>query len=766
MADGLQENTTADTKSAIGRTGAALAELARAMRADAAALWRRMRVKRCQDIPTTARSGVAHSSRLLLLAALGVVVVAFSFAALMLWTLRELPIENAVTTRERVIALETSDGKPLGRIGPLKTSDAARAEFPAILVDAVLSTEDRRFYSHWGIDVVGMLRATRHNLIAGAMVQGGSTITQQLVKMRVVGNERTFARKISEALAAIWLETRFSKDEILTSYLNSVYLGAGAQGMPAAAELYFNKQLADLTLPEAALLAGLIKAPSRYNPLHNLASARARTIHVLNAMIENGRISRAAADAAIANPASLHHPALASSSGTWFSDWVAQEARDVTGQFVGNIRVRTTLDPRQQAIAERVLQEALRENVDNHVSQAALVAMRPDGAVLAMVGGRDFNESQFNRAVQARRQPGSAFKLFVYMAALRSGMDVNDTVDASPLKVGDWEPENDSGRVFGHVTLGEAFARSINTAAVRLAVDVGIDKVIAAARDFGIEGPLPEVPSLALGTAEVSLLEMTAAYAGVMSGKAPVKPWGVAAFASEEQPRLVSVAPPAVSGAALGVREPLYALLRLAVERGTGRAATVEGFAAGKTGTTQDHRDAWFIGFTDKLVVGVWVGNDDRTPMDGVTGGALPARIWRAFIEAVNTQEPGVTAREEEGASNCDFRACAATYQSFNAADCTYQPYGGGARQRCIKGTSVEMSAREPSHPARCDAAACAAAYQSFQASDCSYQPVDGGPRRACLKGGARPGTPRDGVDEPDETPAGYRSLRDAFFAN
>ena len=670
--------------------------------------------------------------------------------------------------------LEASDGAPLGRVGPLRTSNAGREEFPRHLVDAVLAIEDRRFYSHWGIDPVGILRAARRNIVSGGIVEGGSTITQQLVKLRLLTRERTFARKLREVFAAVWLDMRFSKEEILTRYLNTVYMGAGAQGIPAAAELYFNKRPSDLTLPEAALLAGMIKAPSRINPLRNLPAARARAAVVLRAMADTGSITPAAAEAAIAHPATLNHPATVETR-SWFSDWVAPEARQVTSTLHGTLRVRTTLVPRFQDAAERAIERILADNADRHVSEGALVALRPNGAVVAMVGGRDREKSQFNRAVQAQRQPGSAFKLFVYMAALRSGFAPEDAVDASPVELEGWAPKNSGGGAYGMVSLGDAFAHSINTAAVRLAMDVGNKKVIEAARALGITSSLPDVPSLALGTADVNLLELTAAYASVLAGKAPIEPFGVTSYKAENQPRAVSIGAPATHQTALGqVGDELMHLLRLPVEQGTARAAAIDGFAAGKTGTTQDNRDAWFIGFTRELVVGVWVGNDDRSPMEGVTGGALPAEVWRTFVtEAAEPDGPSEAAGEVVAEApmdiQCDHRACADTYQSFDAADCTYQPYGGGPRTRCEKGfaplqPAVADTKADASIPSRCDRSACARAYRSFRAADCTYQPPSGGPRRACAKG--RPGS----SDSPElsrreEEDAEYMSLRERFFA-
>jgi len=674
----------------------------------------------------------------------------------MLWVLHALPLDAAsVNSRARSIALEAADGTPLRRIGPLKLADAPREAFPDILVNAVLSIEDRRFYQHWGIDLAGIIRAARRNYDAGSIVEGGSTITQQVAKLSYLGSERTYGRKLRETFLALWLELHLNKDEILARYLNGIYMGAGAQGMPAAARVYFDKAPSELTLPEAALLAGLIKAPSRLNPLQNPSLSYERAEKVLDAMVENRVIDNMAATAAKAHPAALKRPPTEAAGGTSFSDWVAQEALNVTGNFAGQIRVRTTLVPELQSLAEQAIGDALRNNAARNASQAALVAMRPDGAVLAMVGGSDYKERQFNRAIQARRQPGSAFKLFVYMAALRSGRNLQDTIDASAPEVNGWQPENYAGRHYGTVTLADAFARSINTAAVRLALEVGLDKVIAAARDLGITAPLPKVPSLALGSSEVSLLNLTAAYAAVPAGQAPVRPWGVASFASATEPRLMSVGPITGPQQSLGdLQVKLTRLLQLPIERGTARAAALNGFAAGKTGTTQENRDAWFIGFNQSLVVGVWVGNDDRSPMHEVTGGSLPAVIWKDFMTKAAPQlasaptgaphgEPNAfTAAEEAGSARCNLRACAARYRSFDAGDCTYQPFAADRRRQCEMqenaAAQIEPGERltEEAGQSRpqCNYEACTRTYSSFRREDCTYQPYDGGPRRLCQR--------------------------------
>jgi penicillin-binding protein 1A len=744
------------------RSASAAHQLVQAVKADIAALAHSLRKRRPSvRIPSLRPPGrFGRVLKFALFTSASIAVIATLLIALtMLWVLRDLPLDlDSAEARDREILLTAADGKALGRVGPLKVSNASREEFPHHVVMAVLSVEDRRFYRHWGIDWVGTARAALRNYTAGAIVEGGSSITQQLVKLRLVGRERTFNRKLREAVGALWLEMRLSKDEILTRYLNSVYLGAGAQGLPAGAKLYFNKRPDDLTLSEAALLAGLIKAPSRYNPIQNPDVAHLRAAVVLDAMVGHGVIARDAAEEAKNHPAVIHYQSPEAENRTWFSEWVAAEAQDVSGTFARNIRVRTTLDTRLQELAERSVNQALDQYADRNVSQGALVAMRPDGAVLAMVGGRNYKDSQFNRAVQAQRQPGSAFKLFVYMAALRRGYTLDDTIDAGPIEIGNWAPDNFGGRSYGKIKLADAFANSINTAAVRLAQDVGIKEVIGAARDLGIEGSLPNVPSLALGSADVNLLNLTSAFAAILAGQAPVQPWGVEAFSSPERPRLITIGAPSAPQQRLGdLRDRLVDLLKLPVERGTGRGAALDGFSAGKTGTSQNYRDAWFIGFNDSLTVGVWVGNDDQSPMKGVTGGSAPATIWKVFMtkagpllseqshveppsDSVSQDDSSPSSRQEQ--ASCDFRACGAKYQSFDAADCTYQPYGGGPRARCEKSllpTSRGLPTRttdvnDSPRSNRCNLDACAATYSSFRASDCTYQPLDGGQRRLCQK--------------------------------
>jgi 1A family penicillin-binding protein len=642
-------------------------------------------------------------------------LVALLFASALLWALYASPELLRSDRREPSLVMAAVDGSPLGRAGPL-SKQARLRDFPDLLVKAVLSIEDRRFYSHWGIDPRGIARAIRANWTAGSVTQGGSTISQQLAKLQLGSSERSLVQKLRESLTAIWLEGRLGKEEILTRYLNSVYLGSGVYGMSAASRAYFDKAPAKLTLAEAALLAGVIQAPSKFDPARNLEAARQRASAVLNAMVATGAISRREAEAARSDPARLRMNARTAPAKSWFADWIAaSEVQTLPGfaELVSNagraepftLEIRTTLDPKLQELAEQTVGSAL----GHGGREAALVAMRPDGAVMAMVGGRDYRKSQFNRATDAKRQPGSAFKLFVYYAALRNGFAPSDVIDASPVEVGGWRPKNFSSRDYGALTLTDSFAQSVNSAAVRLSQQVGLPAVIKAARDLGLDADLQPVPSLALGTSEVSLLDLTGAFASVLAGT-KVQPWGIAAFGGDSQ-RLLSVGP--VAEGILDRQREMIDLLRAVVDGGTGREASVDGLSvAGKTGTSQDFRDAWFVGFTDSLVVGVWVGNDDNTPMERVTGGALPAQIWRSFVAAAT---PLMARSGQTVAAGASILA--------NPAPDTAE--GLSSFQATAAGIS-------------CDVQACSSAYASFRATDCTYQPYDG-PRRYCERSGRQP---------------------------
>lgn len=535
----------------------------------------------------------------------------------------------------RVIATR---GAGVGEIVPV-------AEMPVYLPEAVMAIEDRRFYDHWGVDPWGLARALFANMEAGRVVQGGSTITQQLAKNLFLTPERTFERKMEEAILAIWLEMKFTKDEILTLYLNRVYFGAGTYGVEAAARRYFNKGARDVTLKEAAILAGLLKAPSRLAPTENAEAAEERAKLVLNAMVEAGFISEA--DRADAETRRTKVAVTRSSPGAdYFADWVLEQVPSfIGGAPEGDIVVETTLDLSMQRAAETAVLAALEKSGEKlKISQGALVALSIDGAVKAMVGGRSYAESQFNRSVQAQRAPGSAFKPFVFLAALEAGYTPQSLVLDAPIKLKGWNPGNYKHKYEGEVTLTVALARSLNSAAVRLIVDVSPAAVAAVAKRLGILSHLNAQPSLALGTSEVNLLELTAAYAPFANGGATAMPHGILKIRTREgrtlyerqgSGRFDAIAPVFAS-------EMTY-MMRETVRMGTAKRARLDDRdAAGKTGTGQAFRDAWFVGFTRDIVAGVWVGNDNNAVMKDVTGGSVPADIWAAFMNAVKDQsEPG-----------------------------------------------------------------------------------------------------------------------------
>lgn len=532
---------------------------------------------------------------------------------------RALPLDQplAPPTRPAMVFL-AADGTPFARSGTYKEAPIEVATLPPLVTGAFLAIEDRDFYRHGGLDLSGIARAALANASEGRVVQGGSTITQQLAKT-YVGDDRSYGRKLREAAVALALERRLSKDQILSRYLSSAYFGRGAYGLGAAARTYFDKPPEELSLSEAAMLAGLLKAPSTLAPTRDLAAAQGRARLVLAAMVECGMID--AAQAAAAGSAELSAASKAPPVAEFFRDWVGEQAAAGAAPGYGELVVRTTLDLDLQADAERAIASVLKsDGRRGKVSEAALVAMRPDGSVVAMAGGRSYARSQFNRAVQAHRQPGSSFKLFVYLAALRQGADPYTLVADEPIRVGTWSPKNASGRYQGAMTLRDAFAQSSNVAAVRISESVGRDQVVRAAHDLGVASELKDLPSLALGANEVTLLEMTSAYAAVAAGSYPVTPTGLSDGA------------PSHARWALPEQGALMNLLNAAAVQGAGLGEGLPYPVYGKTGTTQNNRDAWFIGFSGDLVVGVWVGNDDETPMAGVSGRGLPARIWRAFM--------------------------------------------------------------------------------------------------------------------------------------
>jgi penicillin-binding protein 1A len=555
-----------------------------------------------------------------------------------------LPDTNQLMTAERrpSVTILADDGSIIASFGDLFGQPLTLKQMSPWLPKAVVATEDRRFYSHFGIDPVGLIRAGFADLRSGHVVQGGSTITQQLAKTVFLSPERSLSRKIREALLALWLEHRFTKDQILEIYLNRVYLGAGTYGVDAAAHRYFGKSAAQLNLYESAVIAGLLKAPTRFNPTRDKDATTARTAQVLGLMVETGAIDQQQADTAEKSGIELKKVALIRPGIRYFADWIADQVRDFAGTSDRDLLVRTTLDPRMQNAAETAITDTLaRDGIKDVVSQGALVAMTPDGAVRAMVGGRGYNESQFNRATQAQRQPGSAFKPFVYLAGIEAGLRPDDRFVDAPIQIGNWRPHNYGNKYLGEVSVAEAFAESINTVAVQVAQRAGIPQVIAAANRLGITSDLAQDASIALGTNEVNLLELVSAYAPFANGGNGVLAYGITeikdASGKVVYQRSGSGAGQVIPPDEVGMMDSLMAGV---IAHGTGKAAALPRPAAGKTGTTQDSKDAWFIGFTADLVAGVWLGNDDNTPMNKVTGGSLPAPTWKAFMLAATQGMP------------------------------------------------------------------------------------------------------------------------------
>ncbi|HEX7873162.1 MAG TPA: transglycosylase domain-containing protein [Sphingobium sp.] len=551
------------------------------------------------------------------------------------------------------ITLETADGQFITRKGAVVEEPVKIARLPEHVPQAFIAIEDRRFYSHWGIDPRGIARAFWQNLRAGGVRQGGSTITQQLAKGAFLTADRTAARKLREVAIAIWLELWLTKDQILERYLSNVYFGDNVYGLRAAAHHYFNRDPERLTISQAALLASVLKAPSRLAPTENLKGAQARAALVTRAMVDAGFITKAEHDAL--NPARLNvRPVAESTSGTYFSDWVLSEARDRSGGVYGEQTITTTLDSNIQRIVTRAVRRAPLGK-----AQVAIVVMRPDGTVVAMIGGKNYKDSAFNRAVQARRQPGSTFKLFVYLAAIRAGMTPDDLVDDSPITEGDYRPSNHDGRYRGKITLRQAFAASSNVAAVRLAQKVGIRNVIQVARDLGITTPLPENLSVALGSSGLPLIELTQAYASVAGDRYPVRAHGLP---EKEQGWFASLLDRQHSYSDDDL-EMIRDLLSSATRGGTGHRAALHTATFGKTGTTQDNRDALFVGYAGGLVTAVWVGNDDNSPLPGISGGTLPARIWRDIMVSavengdVRREQTSVPASEVENATDAILNA-------------------------------------------------------------------------------------------------------------
>lgn len=549
------------------------------------------------------------------------------------------PIQSLeIPKRPPTIQIVGMDGSLLAQRGEMAGANVSLKDLPPYLPKAFIAIEDRRFYSHFGIDPVGVLRALVTNVLHRGVSQGGSTLTQQLAKNLFLTQERTMARKLQEAELAIWLERKHSKNEILELYLNRVYFGSGAYGVEAAAQKYFGKPARSVTIAEAAMLAGLVKSPSRLAPNRNPEGAEARAQIVLAAMADAKFITEAQAQASIGHPSYNVKP-VGAGTVNYVADWIGEVLDDLVGQIDDSIKVETTIDPKLQAVAETaVIDELAAKSVKFNVSQGALVAMTPDGAVRAMVGGRNYSDSQYNRAVTAKRQPGSSFKPFVYLTAMEQGLTPDTVRQDAPIEVKGWKPENYTHEYFGAVTLTQALAMSLNTVAIRLGLEVGPKNVVRTAHRLGISSKLEPNASIALGTSEVSVVEMVGAYAPFANGGFAAVPHVVTRIRTLEGKLLYM----RQADEHNQVIEPRYVgmmntMMRETLISGTAKKAEIPGWqAAGKTGTSQDYRDAWFIGYTANLVTGVWLGNDDNSPTKKATGGGLPVEVWTRFMRAAH----------------------------------------------------------------------------------------------------------------------------------
>jgi penicillin-binding protein 1A len=560
---------------------------------------------------------------------------------LIIWVGAHLPPIQSLEVPKRppTIQIAGLDGSILATRGEMAGTNIALKELPAHLPKAFIAIEDRRFYSHMGVDPMAIFRAAAANVMHRGVAQGGSTLTQQLAKNIFLTQERTMMRKLQEVELALWLEHKYSKKEILELYLNRVYFGSGAYGVEAAAQKYFGKSARHVTLAEAAMLAGLVKSPSRLAPNRNPDGAERRAHTVLGAMADAGFITEQQAKATIGNPA---YVVRAAGAGTinYVADWIIDVLDDLVGQVDQNIIVETSIDPKLQSVAEAaIIDELAAKSVKFNVTQGALVAMTPQGAVRALVGGRNYADSQFNRAVTAKRQPGSAFKPFVFLTALENGLTPDTLRQDSPINVKGWTPENYTKEYFGPVTLTQALAMSLNTVAVRLGLEVGAPSVVRTAHRLGIASKLEPNASIALGTSEVTLLELVGAYAPFANGGASATPHVVERIRTVEGNKTLYKRPKELFGQVVDTRAVgmMNAMMHETLLSGTARKAEIPGwYAAGKTGTSQDFRDAWFIGYTANLVTGVWLGNDDNSPTKKATGGGLPVEVWTRFMRTAH----------------------------------------------------------------------------------------------------------------------------------
>lgn len=642
---------------------------------------------------------------------------AIAVVGVVIWVGAHLPaIQSlAIPKRPPTIQIVGLDGSVLASRGEMAGANVSLKDLPPYLPKAFIAIEDRRFYSHYGVDPIGIARAAVTNILHRGVSQGGSTLTQQLAKNLFLTQERTMARKLQEVELAIWLERKHSKAEILELYLNRVYFGSGAYGVEAAAQRYFGKSAKNVTIAEAAMLAGLVKSPSRLAPNRNPEGAEARAQIVLTAMADARFITDAQAQASIGHPSYNVKPAGAGTVN-YVADWIGEVLDDLVGQIDQSIVVETTIDPKLQSVAEAsIIDELAAKSVKFNVTQGALVAMTPDGAVRAMVGGRNYAESQYNRAVTAKRQPGSAFKPFVYLTAIEAGLTPETIRQDSPIDIKGWKPENYTHEYFGSVTLTQALSMSLNTVAVRLGLEVGAKNVVRTAHRLGISSKLDANASIALGTSEVSVIELVGAFAPFSNGGLGVSPHVVTRIRSNEGKVLYARQRDELNQ----VIEPRHVammntMMQETLLSGTARKAELPGWmAAGKTGTSQDFRDAWFIGYTANLVTGVWLGNDDNSPTKKATGGGLPVEVWTRFMRAAHQGVPvaslpksqasggGLLSNLFQPASQVSAPPQPSYQPSAQAAPLAPVPSGGGYRS-----PPTRTSAPPPSPSARPEAAA------------------------------------------------------------
>lgn len=534
-------------------------------------------------------------------------------------------------TRLPATTILTESGQEIESYGGVYSEIVYAEDLPSYVRDAVISTEDRRFYSHFGFDFVSFGRAMVVNLIHRSYVQGGSTITQQVSKNLFLTPEKNIKRKVQELLMAFWLEKKFTKNQILTLYLNRVYMGAGTFGIEAASQKFFHKSSHDINMMEASILAGLLKAPARYNPISSKKRAVERATVVLQNMVDNRKITEKQKILALKMP--IGNNKYNFDGGKYFADWVYNEVNAYIGERDIDINVYTTLDGKLQKAAETILQQAVAANHKNNVTNGAIVVIDNSGAVKAMVGGISYRNSQFNRAVQALRQPGSSFKTFVYLAALEDGFEPDDTIEDKPIAIGKWKPENYDKRYYGKVSIKDAFRRSLNLATIDLSNRISKQKIIELAHKMGISTPINNAPSMPLGSFEVKIIDMAVAYSTIANGGFANWPYSINEIYSKDgykiYERTSDEKNKIISDEAI---ENITSMLQSVIENGTGKKARLPFFAAGKTGTSQDYRDAWFAGFSRGYTAVVWVGNDNNSPMKNISGGTLPAEIWKKLM--------------------------------------------------------------------------------------------------------------------------------------